>query len=381
MSDYSEPNSKELRVIEAMENDSQLPPEEWQEIMNDPSSLLLCRDILDASYVLAMDQAPSSAPFDVNKELAAFKQKKRKQRIKLYLRTVTSIAATFIIGVLGYFIAMSPSAQSVIQEPVLVFQADEKPQSILLDKGDGHQLPIHTREVNLATSQVTASTNTPAAHKVETLKPHTLTIPKGETFKITLCDGTEVWLNANSYFVYPTAFIGKERVVTLKGEAYFKVTPNAKQPFIVKTPDIETRVLGTEFNLRNYSPEDTHVVLIEGKVEVRSTAAENAYTSLLPGEDAHLQPDGNFIMSEVNTDPYTYWKDGYFYFDQTELKDIMEHIGRWYNVNIQFRNPYAMHHKMHFIASREEPLEQTLKLLNRMKKVTASLHGNTVTID
>lgn len=381
--DHSEPSTKEAQAVDAMESCSQLSSQNLEEILNDKSSLSICGDILDISYVLAMDQKQPSAPFDVSKELTAFKEKKRKQRIRISLRTTAGIAAALIVGIMGYFIFLNQTAPHAHQEPVLVFQADQKPQHIILDKGNGEKIPLQTHEVNLAvaTPKPESATNSSAIVKSETLKPHTLTIPRGETFKITLCDGTEVWLNANSYFVYPTAFIGKERVVTLEGEAYFKVAKNTAQPFIVKTPTVQTRVLGTEFNLRSYSPEDTHVVLVSGKVEVRSTGADNAYTPLTPGEDAHLQPDGNFIMTEVDTDSYTHWRDGFFYFDHENLKEIMESIGRWYNVNIQFRNPEAMHHKMHFVASREKPLEHTLNLLNRMKKVTATLHGNTVTID
>ena len=152
---------------------------------------------------------------------------------------------------------------------------------------------------------------------------HVLTIPRGENFKVVLCDGTEVWLNANTNFVYPTAFIGNERIVSLEGEAYFKVAKDAKRPFIVKTRTVQTRVLGTEFNIRSYTPEDTHVVLINGKVEVSNTQG-GAFTRLYPGEDAHLQPDGNFILTEVDLDSYVYWKDGYFYFDDTTLRYYAE---------------------------------------------------------
>ncbi len=67
-----------------------------------------------------------------------------------------------------------------------------------------------------------------------TTQTHVLTVPRGESFKVVLCDGTEVWLNANSNFVYPTAFIGDERIVTLEGEAYFKVAKDPERPFIVK---------------------------------------------------------------------------------------------------------------------------------------------------
>mgnify|MGYP000059617550 FL=1 len=213
-----------------------------------------------------------------------------------------------------------------------------------------------------------------------TTQTHVLTVPRGESFKVVLCDGTEVWLNANSNFVYPTAFIGNERIVTLEGEAYFKVAKDAKHPFIVKTKSVQTRVLGTEFNIRSYTPEDTHVVLINGKVEVSNTKG-GSYTRLYPGEDAHLQSDGNFVLTEVDLDSYVYWKDGYFYFDNITLKDIMQNLGRWYNVNIEFRNKEAMTYKMHFISDRTKDLEHTISLLNRMKKVTVTLQGNTLTID
>ena len=163
-------------------------------------------------------------------------------------------------------------------------------------------------------------------------------------------------------------------------EAYFKVTKDPKRPFIVKTKTVQTRVLGTEFNIRSYTPEDTHVVLINGKVEVSNTKG-GSYTRLYPGEDAHLQSDGNFILAEVDLDSYVYWKDGYFYFDNVTLKDIMQNLGRWYNVNIEFRNKEAMEYKMHFISDRTKDLEHTISLLNRMKKVTVTLQGNTLTID
>ncbi|EJX02558.1 anti-FecI sigma factor, FecR [gut metagenome] len=367
-----------------MESGALLNSDEWKELMKDKEALRICRDILNTSYVLTMD-GDTAQPFDVNKELKSLKKKKRKELLHKIWRLTTSVAASVVLGIVGYYFWTSQTVdRTPLPEPVWAFQADQSPQNVLLDRGDGHQEVLHAHEVSLvskAPSKQVTLTKASKSNKIGTVKPHILTIPYGETFKITLCDSTEVWLNANSYFVYPTAFLGSERVVTLKGEAYFKVAKNANRPFIVKTPHLQTRVLGTEFNVRSYSPEDTHVVLINGKVEVRNTQKGSAYTALTPGEDAHLQSDGNFILSEVNLDQYVYWKDGYFYFDDDNLKEIMEDIGRWYNVNIQFRNPEAMHHKMHFVASRNKPLEHTLKLLNRMKKVTATIQGNTVTID
>ena len=93
------------------------------------------------------------------------------------------------------------------------------------------------------------------------------------------------------------------------------------------------------------------------------------------------KPDGNFILTEVDLDSYIYWKDGYFYFDDVTLREIMQNLGRWYNVSIEFRNKEAMNYKMHFVADRRLGLEHTIQLLNRMKKVTVTLNGNTLTID
>ena len=56
----------------------------------------------------------------------------------------------------------------------------------------------------------------------------------------------------------------------------------------------------------------------------------------------------------------------------------MQNLGRWYNVNIEFRNKEAMTYKMHFISDRTKDLEHTISLLNRMKKVTVTLQGNTL---
>jgi len=69
-------------------------------------------------------------------------------------------------------------------------------------------------------------------------------------------------LNSDSRLAYPTVFKGKERVVSLEGEAYFKVAKDAAHPFIVKSGNLQIRVLGTEFNVRSYSPTDVRVTLI-----------------------------------------------------------------------------------------------------------------------
>lgn len=366
-----------------MESSSDISEEELQKMLEDEECLQACRDIMDSG--LFLQQKSGMELPDVEQELERFKKKQHSRRIRTMLwKTGIGIAAMIaILFGANYFINVLTSSPI---EPITVFTADATPQHIVLQKENGEKIVLDELQTN---NQILPKASIAQSEKKEldyrqvistTTQTHVLTVPRGESFKVVLCDGTEVWLNANSNFVYPTAFVGKERVVTLEGEAYFKVAKDTEHPFIVKTPNVQTRVLGTEFNIRSYTPEDTHIVLINGKVEVSNTIG-GSYTRLYPGEDAHLQSDGNFILSEVDLDSYVYWKDGYFYFDDVTLKDIMQNLGRWYNVNIEFRNKEAMSYKMHFASDRTKDLEHTISLLNRMKKVTVSLQGNTLTID
>lgn len=371
------------KALDLMESGAELSDEQLREMLEDEECLQACRDIMDSS--LFLQQKSGTKLPNVEAELERFKKKQHSLRMRSNLwKTGIGIAAMIAILFGAYYFINTLTAPPI--EPITVFTADATPQHIVLQKDNGEKIVLDEPKAN---NQTLPKTVISTSEKKEldyrqvistTTQTHILTVPRGESFKVVLCDGTEVWLNANTNFVYPTVFVGNERVVTLEGEAYFKVTKDSKHPFIVKTPNVQTRVLGTEFNIRSYTPEDTHVVLINGKVEV-SNAKGGSYTRLYPGEDAHLQSDGNFLLTEVDLDSYVYWKDGYFYFDDVTLKDIMQNLGRWYNVNIEFRNKEAMDYKMHFVSDRTKDLEHTISLLNRMKKVTVTLQGNTLTID
>lgn len=371
------------KALDLMESGAELSDEQLREMLEDEECLQACRDIMDSS--LFLQQKSGTKLPNVEAELERFKKKQHSLRMRSNLwKTGIGIAAMIAILFGAYYFINTLTTPSI--EPITVFTADATPQHIVLQKDNGEKIVLDESKAN---NQTLPQTVISTSEKKEldyrqvistTTQTHILTVPRGESFKVVLCDGTEVWLNANTNFVYPTVFVGNERVVTLEGEAYFKVTKDSKHPFIVKTPNVQTRVLGTEFNIRSYTPEDTHVVLINGKVEV-SNAEGGSFTRLYPGEDAHLQSDGNFLLTEVDLDSYVYWKDGYFYFDDVTLKDIMQNLGRWYNVNIEFRNKEAMEYKMHFVSDRTKDLEHTISLLNRMKKVTVSLRGNTLTVD
>ena len=109
-------------------------------------------------------------------------------------------------------------------------------------------------------------------------------VPEGESAEVYLSDNTHVWLNSGTKLIYPAHFTGKTRDVQLSGEAYFDVTHNIENPFHVKTTKLIVEVLGTSFNVEAYEQEDdVNVTLVEGKVNLQTTAGQNL-TELAPGE-------------------------------------------------------------------------------------------------
>ena len=370
------------KALDLMESSSDISDKKWEDL-EDAETLDACKDLMDVRYLLHKHQA--SGMVDVEAELARLKgRRNRKKYLKMFWIWSGSVAAILV----GAFFSLNYLFNVPVTSPksVTVFAADPNEQRIVLELNDGKQFFLDD-EPKKENKQVEkrrtldytnlAKTSVPVVKKM--LQTHSIVIPRGETFKLILCDGTEVWLNANSKLVYPTAFIEKERTVFLEGEAYFKVTKDAK-PFIVKTDYLQTKVLGTEFNVKSYTAEDSHVTRISGKVQVRSH--ENArFVDLEPGKDAMLLSDGLFEVKEVNSEAYTYWKDGYFYFDELPLADIMKSIGRWYNVNVTFRNKEAMAYRIHFMSNRQSGIEETIRLMNRLKKVTLTLCENTVYVD
>ena len=370
------------KALDLMESSSDISDKKWEDL-EDAETLDACKDLMDVRFLLHKHQA--SGMVDVEAELARLKgRRNRKKYLKMFWIWSGSVAAILV----GAFFSLNYLFNVPVTSPksVTVFAADPNEQRIVLELNDGKQFFLDD-EPKKENKQVEkrrtldytnlAKTSVPVVKKM--LQTHSIVIPRGETFKLILCDGTEVWLNANSKLVYPTAFIEKERTVFLEGEAYFKVTKDAK-PFIVKTDYLQTKVLGTEFNVKSYTAEDSHVTLISGKVQVRSH--ENArFVDLEPGKDAMLLSDGLFEVKEVNSEAYTYWKDGYFYFDELPLADIMKSIGRWYNVNVTFRNKEAMAYRIHFMSNRQSDIEETIRLMNRLKKVTLTLCENTVYVD
>jgi transmembrane sensor len=166
---------------------------------------------------------------------------------------------------------------------------------------------------------------------------NTVSTPKGGQYQLTLSDGSKVWLNAESSLRFPAAFSGRERKVELTGEGYFEVAKNKEKPFIVTANNTNVEVLGTHFNINAYSDENfIKTTLLEGSVKV---SKGNASSLIVPGEQASVSKLSDVInvKNDVNVDGVVAWKNGKFYFDNVDIKTIMNQIARWYDVDVEYK--------------------------------------------
>ncbi|MEP7257824.1 MAG: FecR family protein [Flavitalea sp.] len=161
---------------------------------------------------------------------------------------------------------------------------------------------------------------------------NTMSTPRGGQYQLQLPDGTKVWLNASSSITYPTMFTGAIREVDIKGEAYFEVAKNPAAPFRVhitgrsgNEAGKEVEVIGTHFNVNSYQDEPAlTVTLLEGAVKIDKNM-------LRPGEAY-----SNGKVSQADVEKAVAWKNGYFQFNQADIKTVMRQIARWYDVDISY---------------------------------------------
>ena len=207
-------------------------------------------------------------------------------------------------------------------------------QRIILDSAANGVISTqgNTRIVKLANGKIVYR---PVNADSESITNNTMTTPRGGRYDLTLADGTRVFLNAASSITYPTKFSGANRKVSITGEAYFEVAKNAKMPFIVMANGTETQVLGTHFDIMAYNDEPfVKTTLVEGSVKFRGTHAE---VLLKPGQQATLPHMSDQIsVQNANMEETLAWKNGYFIFQDEEIRSIMRKVARWYDVDVTY---------------------------------------------
>jgi ferric-dicitrate binding protein FerR (iron transport regulator) len=208
-----------------------------------------------------------------------------------------------------------------------------------------------------------------------------------------LPDGSKVWLNAASSIRYPAVFTGNERRVEIQGEAYFEVAHDKTKPFTVhfssgnapgRQGDVQ--VLGTHFNVNGYDDDEAvKTTLLEGSVKVvngQSSMVNNQKQTtviLKPGEQAVLTGNSRFTIDHSpDVDQVMSWKNGQFYFSNSDIENIMRQMARWYDVEVE----YKTHPKDRYTISlsRNVPVSKLLQFLELSGGVHFKIEGKKVIV-
>lgn len=205
--------------------------------------------------------------------------------------------------------------------------------------------------------------------------------PLGSKTRLYLPDGTLVWLNAGSTITYSQGFGVEERKLKLSGEGYFEVTRNKQLPFEITTKELQLRVLGTKFNFRNYpEDEEVSVSLLEGKVSLRNYLKNDALCYLEPDQKAILNKKNGKLMVSASEARYTAeWTNGFLFFDEELLPDIIKELERSYNVKIYIEDESLKTFRFYGnFVRKEQTIQEILEMLASTGKLEYRIEGKTV---
>ncbi len=208
------------------------------------------------------------------------------------------------------------------------------------------------------------------------LQFNTLVVPKGNFYKLSLEDGTQVWVNANSQLKFPVKFPDKERRVILEGEAYFEVSHDAKRPFFVESKGNEVKVLGTHFNINAYS-NNVRTTLSSGRVQVSNSGD---VIILEPGEYANLIA-GQLHKGTADLEHDLSWHNNQFYFKKETIVEIASTLSKWYDIQVKFKQDVALNKVYTGNFKRDVKLSQVLEMLTYVCDLKFELHGKELIIE
>ncbi len=183
----------------------------------------------------------------------------------------------------------------------------------------------------------------------------------------TLPDGSVVTLNKNAALFFPGAFKGKHRKVSLQGEAFFDISPRADQPFIIEVQDVQIKVLGTSFNVRNAGGR-TEIVVETGLVEIRGKATKPVIAR--PHEKVTISAGEAAPLKQPNTDKlYRYYRTREFVCNNTPLWRLAETLQEAYNVQIIITSERLRNMPL-TTTFRNQPLDSVLQIIGETFNTT-----------
>ena len=208
-----------------------------------------------------------------------------------------------------------------------------------------------------------------------------ITVNSGERAHLQLPDGTTVRMNSASSVTYPANFGFQKREISLSGEAFFTVAKDAIHPFIVSTPYLQVKVLGTVFNLDAYESTDrVETALLEGAVEIATKSDPPKTAFLKPNEKAVFhKKTGELTVEKTDLRSETAWLNGELIFRSVTFEEMILVLSRYYGIEIDVVSNKV--HNERFTGSfNAKNMSDILDLLKFHYQFTYTLNNNKATI-
>ena len=194
---------------------------------------------------------------------------------------------------------------------------------------------------------------------------HTVIVPPGQRINLVLADNSSIWLNSNSTFKYPSQFSKKQREVYLDGEAYFEVSANDKQPFIVNTHQGGVKVTGTTFNVSAYSKFDKfETSLLKGVVGVYLKDSEEEIIYIKPTQKTVVR-NGKLNVRKIEDYDEFLWKEGLIAFNNKQLKDILSVLEQYFDIAIRIEDNWLPDNTYTGKFRQSDGIEYALRVLQK----------------
>ncbi len=274
------------------------------------------------------------------------KQKNRRLILEIFFK-YAAVALIFMIigGLLVYFNLGKENTYHEYAKQTIPASSLSQGPVLITSRGENVSLKKSNSTVDYSKSGLVVLNSDSVLNTTEDVLNimNQLLIPYGNQSRIVLADNTVVWLNAGSRLVYPTQFKDKTREVLLFGEGYFEVTKNPDKPFIVKTSNLDIKVLGTKFNISSYAEDNViQTVLKEGIVAVRRNGAGLFESDILMKPNQMTIFDKTTMKAkvmEVDANYYTLWTKGLISFEEVDFARVIKKLERFYNISINFSDP------------------------------------------
>lgn len=341
-------------------------------------------EVLDEDSLLTMWM-------DIDRYNQAQKQKFKKRELWHKLSWAASVLLILSIGIGGYLylekkgemyrfsssLNLENSNGHMVLSSGKEISLEQKHSAIRLNDAE-KQVIVNDRIIDLAELEQDQKNKTELNEVI---------IPYGKSSELLLADGTKVWLNAGSRLAFPSSFSDDSREVYLEGEACFKVARNERKPFIVKTGELDVRVLGTFFNVSAYPADEVvETVLIEGSVAVsqpKMLGLSRKELILTPDQKASFRKDKESITvtNEPDVDHYISWTNGWLEYSRESLSDVLRKVERYYNVTFQMPDNYPSDDRISGKLDLETSLESVLIVLGDASGYNYRVSGNQVLVE